>query len=266
MDLGTVLTLFPVAAVAGDNFNRLMGISFGPKAFRGREGRFFNPRNLERTREFFDRYGTRAITFCRFIPFFRTFVPFVAGMTGMSWRTFLPYSVLGGVGWVVVCVLAGYFFGNMEFIRGHFELVLLTIITASALPAAAGYLKRISAGRTKPAGSDANMPPRKNVPAKAVAYLRAGVCRQIWYRHGLARTGVGACRRGIAAGAKAAFRLQMSKAHPFSRPGDPAVLGTVPRQQVNITRVKVIVAACTGRLIRCTTLNSRLETSGARQR
>jgi membrane-associated protein len=64
-------------------------------------------------------------------------------MAGVRWRTFFPYSVLGGAGWVGVCVLAGYYFGNLRFIKGHFELVLLTIITVSALPAAAGYLKRL---------------------------------------------------------------------------------------------------------------------------
>jgi membrane-associated protein len=142
MDLTLVLTLFPVAAIAGDNFNRVMGIAFGHNVFHhSREGRFFNQNNLARARSFFDQYGTMAITICRFIPFFRTFVPFVAGMAGMPWRTFFPYSVLGGTGWVVVCVFAGYFFGNLEFIKGHFELVLLTVITFSLLPAVARYLK-----------------------------------------------------------------------------------------------------------------------------
>lgn len=143
MDLTLVLTLFPIAAVAGDNFNRHMGVAFGRKAFCGREGRFFNQKNLDRAQSFFEQYGNKAITLCRFIPFFRTFIPFVAGMAGMCWRTFFLYSVLGGVGWVVVCVLAGYYFGNLEFIQGHFELVLLTIIAVSAGPAVAKFLKKL---------------------------------------------------------------------------------------------------------------------------
>jgi membrane-associated protein len=143
MDLTVVLTLFPVAAIAGDNFNRLMGVAFGHNVFHhSREGRFFNQKNLQRAQGFFDKYGTLAITICRFIPFFRTFVPFVAGLAGMRWRTFFPYSVMGGIGWVVVCVLAGYYFGNLAFIKGHFELVLLTVISVSLLPSLIGYLKR----------------------------------------------------------------------------------------------------------------------------
>lgn len=144
MDLTLVLTLFPVAAIAGDNFNRVMGIAFGHNVFHhSREGRFFNQHNLARARNFFDHYGTMAVTICRFIPFFRTFVPFVAGMAGMRWRTFFPYSVLGGTGWVVVCVLAGYFFGNLEFIKGHFELVLLTVISVSCVPMVVEYIRKL---------------------------------------------------------------------------------------------------------------------------
>ena len=151
MDLTVVLTLFPLAAIAGDNFNRLMGIAFGHNVFHhSRDGWFFNQRNLQRARDFFDRYGTMAVTVCRFIPFFRTFVPFVAGLAGMSWRTFFPYSVLGGTGWVFGCVLAGYFFGNLEFIRGHFEVVLLTVIALGLLPSLARQLKRARVPKTRP--------------------------------------------------------------------------------------------------------------------
>lgn len=151
MDLTVVLTLFPVAAIAGDNFNRVMGIAFGRNIFHHkREGWFFNQRNLERARSFFDQYGTMAVTICRFIPFFRTFVPFVAGLAGMPWRTFFPYSVLGGTGWVFGCVFAGYFFGNLEFIKGHFELVLLTVITLSLLPTLTRYLQRLRSRKHQP--------------------------------------------------------------------------------------------------------------------
>ncbi|MHB1400065.1 MAG: VTT domain-containing protein [Trichloromonadaceae bacterium] len=142
MDLTLVLILFPLAAIAGDNFNRYLGATFGYKAFCGRQGRFFNQKNLDRAQRFFEKYGNWAITLCRFIPFFRTFIPFVAGMAGMRWRTFFLYSVVGGVGWIAVCVLAGYYLGNLEFIKGHFELVLLTIITVSVLPAVIKYMKK----------------------------------------------------------------------------------------------------------------------------
>jgi len=188
MDLAIVLTLFPVAAIAGDNFNRLMGISFGHKVFRGKEGRFFNQKNLDRAQSFFEKYGARAITLCRFIPFFRTFVPFVAGMAGMRWRTFFPYSVLGGAGWVAVCVLAGYYFGNLEFIKGHFELVLLTIITISTLPAVAGYLKKsLSRKRISAQSGELNPSPEHETYSQRSAFPQARICKQILYRQVFSR-------------------------------------------------------------------------------
>lgn len=141
MDLTIVLTLFPVAAIAGDNFNRLMGVWFGHKAFSGKEGRFFNQKNYNKAHGFFEKYGPKAVTMCRFMPFLRTYVPFVAGMAGMEWKRFFPWSILGGLGWVVGCTMAGYFFGNIPFIKQHFELVILTIITVSAMPVVLEYIK-----------------------------------------------------------------------------------------------------------------------------
>jgi membrane-associated protein len=217
MDLTMVLILFPVAAIAGDNFNRLMGISFGHKAFRGKEGRFFNQKNLDRAQSFFEKYGARAITLCRFIPFFRTFVPFVAGMAGMRWRTFFPYSVLGGAGWVAVCVLAGYYFGNLEFIKGHFELVLLTIITVSTLPAVAEYLKKsLSRKRISVQSGELNPSPEHKTHSQSIASPHARICKQTLYRQvfsrgfftkvRLARTGRGSCQGSGPGAEKATFR------------------------------------------------------------
>jgi membrane-associated protein len=181
MDLTIVLTLFPIAAVAGDNFNRYMGVHFGRKAFHGREGRFFNQRNLDRAQSFFEKYGNKAVTFCRFIPFFRTFIPFVAGMAGMRWKTFFLYSLLGGVGWIVVCVLAGYYFGNLEFIKGHFELVLLTIIGVSSFPVVADYLKKARSRKKAPA--QAAEPAQKDKPRfPTVAVPQGRICKRFQYR------------------------------------------------------------------------------------
>lgn len=220
MDLTLVLTLFPVAAIAGDNFNRLMGISFGHKAFRGKDGRFFNQKNLDRARSFFEKFGNRAITLCRFIPFFRTFVPFVAGMAGVRWRTFLLYSVLGGTGWVVVCVLAGYYFGNLEFIKGHFELVLLTIIALSTVPAVAEYLKKSHARkRISAQPEELNPSPEQAPQAQRSPSPPARICKQILYRQvfcrgfftksGLARKARNFCRGSGHGAAGAAFRVQI---------------------------------------------------------
>lgn len=122
MDLCIVLILFSVAAILGDNFNRLMGIWFGHKAFAGKDGRFFNQKNLNKAHDFFEKYGTKAVTLCRFVPFLRTYVPFVAGMAEMRWRVFFPFSVLGGTGWVFICVLAGFFLGHLDFFDRYIQL------------------------------------------------------------------------------------------------------------------------------------------------
>lgn len=141
MELAIVLSLFPVAAILGDNFNRVMGVWFGHKAFSGKEGYIFNRKNHQKAKDFYEKHGPKAVTLCRFIPFFRTYIPFFAGMAGMTFRTFLPWSILGGTGWVFACVLAGFFFGNIPFIKNHFELVVLTIITISVLPVVFEYFK-----------------------------------------------------------------------------------------------------------------------------
>ncbi len=144
MDLHIVLTLFPVAAIAGDNFNRLMGVWFGHKAFSGKDGLIFNQKNLRKAHTFYEKHGPKAVTLCRFIPFFRTYIPFVAGMAEMKWRTFFPWSILGGTGWVFGCILAGYFFGNIPFIKKHFELVVLFIVIISLIPIVIEYFKNRS--------------------------------------------------------------------------------------------------------------------------
>jgi len=141
MDISIVLTAFPVAAVCGDNFNRFLGTKIGHRAFAKGTGKIFNKKNYDKTHAFFEKYGPKAVTICRFMPFFRTFVPFVAGMSGMSFRSFLPWSILGGTGWVFVCTLAGYFLGNIPFIKAHFELVIVFIICISAIPAVAEWFK-----------------------------------------------------------------------------------------------------------------------------
>jgi membrane-associated protein len=151
MDITIVLTLFPVAAIAGDNFNRMLGVWFGHKAFASGKGRIFNKKNHDKAHHFVEKFGAKAVTLCRFMPFFRTYVPFIAGMAGMTFKQFFPWSVLGGLGWVVACIMAGFFFGNIPFVKQHFEFVVLFIVCLSALPVVLEYLK----GKGKKPGIDA---------------------------------------------------------------------------------------------------------------
>lgn len=150
MDLQLVLTLFPVAAIGGDNFNRLMGVLFGKRAFSGKDRPIFNQKNLKKAQDFYQKHGPKAVTICRFVPFFRTYVPFVAGMADMKWKVFLPWSILGGAGWVFSCVLAGFFFGNIPFIKQHFELVVLFIVGISVIPVIVEFLKNRSKSQVQP--------------------------------------------------------------------------------------------------------------------
>jgi len=131
------------AAVLGDALNYTVGRYLGPKLFR-REGgsRFFKKENLERTHEFFEKYGPATIIIARFLPIVRTFAPFVAGMGRMGYPRFFSYNVVGGVAWVALFTWAGYFFANIPFVKNHFPLVILGIVLVSVIPAAAEVIRR----------------------------------------------------------------------------------------------------------------------------
>ncbi|MDR2583046.1 MAG: VTT domain-containing protein [Fibromonadaceae bacterium] len=141
MDISIVLSVFPIAAICGDNTNRFLGVKIGHRAFAKGTGKFFNTHNYNKAHNFFEKFGPKAVTICRFLPFFRTFVPFVAGMSGMSFKSFFPWSILGGTGWIFLCTFAGYFLGNIPFIKAHFELVIVCILCVSAIPALVEWIK-----------------------------------------------------------------------------------------------------------------------------
>jgi len=132
--IAVVIPLLIVAAVVGDAVNYAVGQRVGPAVFKSERSRLFNKQHLLRTQEFYDRYGGKTIIMARFVPIVRTFAPFVAGIGRMGYAKFLAYNVIGAVAWVLVCVLAGWWFGNLEVVRKHFELVLIAIIAISVLP------------------------------------------------------------------------------------------------------------------------------------
>jgi membrane-associated protein len=139
LDIRLLLVLFIAAAVLGDAVNYSVGRYIGPRVFRpeGRRGRFerlLNPRHLERTHEFFERHGGKAVVMARFVPIVRTFIPFVAGAGAMTYGTFAFYNVFGGVLWVLICVGAGYLFGGIPIVKDNFELVVVGIVAVSVLP------------------------------------------------------------------------------------------------------------------------------------
>ncbi len=126
--------LLTAAALCGDNVNYAIGHFLGARLFNRENSRLLNPKHLERTREFYAKHGGKTVIMARFVPVVRTFAPFVAGIGSMRYSQFIGNSVIGAVLWVGICLPAGYFFGNMEFVKKHFELVVVGIVLISALP------------------------------------------------------------------------------------------------------------------------------------
>jgi membrane-associated protein len=134
LDLVWLLIFLTVAAVLGDAVNYAIGYFMGPKVFAQPNSRFLKKEYLDRTHEFYEKYGGKTIIIARFVPIVRTFAPFVAGVGSMTYAKFASYNVIGGLLWVSVCVLAGYAFGNIPVVQENFTLVILGIIFVSILP------------------------------------------------------------------------------------------------------------------------------------
>jgi membrane-associated protein len=142
--LWLVLVVLTIAAVAGNISGYSIGRAIGPPLFRPRKGlmgRLFKPEYVEKTHIFFARYGNRALILARFVPLVRTFVTLVAGVGKMDFRPFIGYTAIGGVIWVFGVTIAGYFLGNIPFIKDNIEAVLILIVVASVLPMVWEYFK-----------------------------------------------------------------------------------------------------------------------------
>lgn len=135
-NIGLLILLLVIAAVLGDNTNYFVGKYLGNHAikwkFRGKP--LVNPKYIEKTEKFYEKYGVKTIILARFVPIVRTFAPFVAGVGEMKYSRFLPFDILGGILWVGIATLAGYWFGQMEVVKENFELVVICIIFISILP------------------------------------------------------------------------------------------------------------------------------------
>lgn len=126
-----LIALLAVAAVLGDTVNYSIGHYLGERAY---SIKWIKREHLDRTHSFFEKHGGKAIFLARFVPIVRTFAPFVAGVGRMSYSYFATYNVVGGITWVVIFSLLGYFFGNIPFVRENFELVIIVIILISVIP------------------------------------------------------------------------------------------------------------------------------------
>ena len=140
-DLWILLVTIPLAAIAGDQVGYAIGRKAGPAVFKRPDSRFFREEYVERSREFFDRYGARTIVIARFVPIVRTLAPVMAGVSRMNYRTFVIFNVIGGIGWGVSITTLGYFLGQVEFVRDNLEPIILGIVALSVLPIAIELLK-----------------------------------------------------------------------------------------------------------------------------
>ena len=143
LNMAYLLIFLFIAAVLGDNCNYWIGRKIGIKVFsynfKGKP--LVRKEYLDKTHEFFEKHGTKAIIMARFVPFVRTFAPFAAGVGEMSYKKYLIFDIIGGALWIGSLTTAGYLLGEVEFIRKHIDLVCLGIIGASILPIIITYAK-----------------------------------------------------------------------------------------------------------------------------
>jgi membrane-associated protein len=151
MDLSMAMALMVLAAVLGDQLNFSFGRFFGPKVWQWEQSRFFNKRAFDQAHDFYEKYGGITIIVARFLPFIRTFVPFVAGVAAMGRRKFTIYNVVGALVWVLTVTTAGYLFGNMPWVKAHMSVIIWAMIIVP------GILALLGAWRAR----------RSNLPASA---------------------------------------------------------------------------------------------------
>jgi membrane-associated protein len=133
LNIWILLVLLMVAAIAGDTANYWIGHFLGEKIIANKRIPI-NEKHLAKTHEFFAKHGGKTIIIARFVPVVRTFAPFVAGIGKMNYFRFITYNVIGAVSWVSVGIVAGYFFGNIPFIKNNFTFFILGIILLSIIP------------------------------------------------------------------------------------------------------------------------------------
>ncbi|KAF0333749.1 cytochrome O ubiquinol oxidase [Pediococcus acidilactici] len=142
LNVWAFIILFSLAALLGDSLNFFLGKHVG-MALRRHPffGKFISDEKMDEAQQFFEKHGNISITLARFMPIIRTFAPFVAAGANMPYRSFIRYNIVGNFAWVAVCCGAGYFFGNIPFVKEHFSLVVIGIIVVSLIPAIISFVK-----------------------------------------------------------------------------------------------------------------------------
>ena len=148
LNLPLVMALLVVAAILGDQVNYSIGRMVGPRVWQWEHSRWFNKRAFEQTHAFYERYGGITIVLARFMPFLRTFAPFVAGVAAMTRSTFTAYNVAGALLWVLSLTLAGYLFGNLPWVKENLDKIIWAMILVPGLIAIFGAWRASRAARS----------------------------------------------------------------------------------------------------------------------
>jgi membrane-associated protein len=141
LDIARIALLLVVASIAGDQSGYLLGHRAGPRIFSREDSRVFKQEYVVHTQAFYAKHGGKTLIYAKFVPIVRTFAPFMAGVGRMPYLRFLSFNLFGGFGWVLSMTFAGYFLGEVPFIRRHFEMVVIGIVVVSVLPVAVHYLR-----------------------------------------------------------------------------------------------------------------------------
>ncbi len=141
MNVHLLLVLLMAAAILGDAANYMIGKFFGEKLFQNPNSKVFKQSYLEKTHHFYEKHGGKTIILARFVPIVRTFAPFVAGMGDMSYKRFASFNVVGGIAWVSIFLYAGFFFGELEFVKKNLSVLIIAIIFVSLLPPVIEFLR-----------------------------------------------------------------------------------------------------------------------------
>ena len=141
MDISAMAVILPVAAIAGNSLGYYIGRATGPRLFRREDSLLFKRAHLIRARRFYEKHGGKTLVLARFMPIIRTFVPVVAGMAEMEFRTFTFFNVVGGALWILSMLFLGYCLGEISWVRQNVEKVILLVIFVSILPAIIEYIR-----------------------------------------------------------------------------------------------------------------------------
>lgn len=134
LNIWTITLLLTLSNIIGECVNYYIGKRFGTKIFKSNNSVIFNKKHIKRAQNFYDTHGGKTIIIAKYIPLVRTFIPFISGTANVKFSSFLVYNMIGGIPWVVLFIVGGYFFGNIPIVSNNFELVILFIILISISP------------------------------------------------------------------------------------------------------------------------------------